>query len=354
ATPAVNVSGGTFTFNGEPHGATGSVTGVGGANLGAPTFTYNGAPDVPVNAGMYHVVASFAGNANYAPASTNTAVIEITPAAATLALTNLMHMFDTTPKAAGVTTTPGGLVGVSITYDGSPTPPTNAGSYAVVATLTHQNYTSAAANGTLVIGKATPAAAWSAPAPIIVGTPLGAAQLNATSSVPGTFTYSPVAGTVLDVGPGQTLSATFTPADADNYNSVPVSTSISVLYSTAACQGAAGHAILPPVNADGTSVYKRNSTVPAKFRVCDAAGNSVGTPGVVAGFYLIQVINGTVSTTANETVESTTPDTTFRWDTTGQQWIFNIATKNLSIGRTYVYRIALKDGSAIQFQYGLR
>jgi hypothetical protein len=55
---------------------------------------------------------------------------------------------------------------------------------------------------------------WAAPAAIDEGTPL-AAQLNATASfagspVPGTFVYSPPAGTVLAAGTHR-LSVTFTP-----------------------------------------------------------------------------------------------------------------------------------------------
>jgi len=105
---------------------------------------------------------------------------------------------------------------------------------------------------------------------------------------------------------------------------------------------------------DGASVFKQKSTVPAKFRVCDAYGNSVGTSGVVASFRLIQVVTGTTMNEVSETVDSTTPDTAFRWDSTDQQWIFNVSTKNLYANRTYVYRIYLNDGTWIQFQYGLK
>ena len=56
---------------------------------------------------------------------------------------HLTYMYDATPKSATVTTTPSGLAGVSVTYDGSATAPTNAGSYAVVATLTNQDYAGA-------------------------------------------------------------------------------------------------------------------------------------------------------------------------------------------------------------------
>ncbi len=119
------------------------------------------------------------------------------------------------------------------------------------------------------------------------------------------------------------------------------------------CDGAAGHQILQPINADGTSVFKAGQTVPAKFRVCDANGKSVGTSDVVSSFRLVQIINGTVSD-VDEAVDSTTPDSTFRWSASDQQWIFNINTKSLSAGKTHVYLITLKDGSTIQFQFGLK
>ena len=59
------------------------------------------------------------------------------------------------------------------------------------------------------------------------GTALTGAQLDAKASVPGTFTYSPPAGTVLKIGT-QTLRATFTPADATDYRGGTVSTQITV------------------------------------------------------------------------------------------------------------------------------
>jgi len=128
---------------------------------------------------------------------------------------------------------------------------------------------------------------------------------------------------------------------------------LKILYaSSGICDGDAGHQILQPINPDGPSVWKQGRTIPAKFRVCDANGASVGTPGVVSSFMLVQIISGTV-TDVDETVPSTTPDTAFRWDSGAQQWIFNINTTALP-AQTYVYAINLNDGSTIMFQYGLR
>jgi hypothetical protein len=127
-----------------------------------------------------------------------------------------------------------------------------------------------------------------------------------------------------------------------------------VFYSTGACLGSPGHTILQPINFTGDSVFpkKQGSTVPAKFRVCDANGVSIGTPGVVSDFRVVQVISNTVTTTANELVDSTTPDSAFRWS--GDQWIFNISTKNDNAGSTYFFRIFLNDGTNIDSDFGLR
>lgn len=117
---------------------------------------------------------------------------------------------------------------------------------------------------------------------------------------------------------------------------------------------ASGHVIQPPINVDGASVFKQGRTIPAAFKVYDANGVSIGTPGVVSSFYLTAVVSGTVTTTLENVVDTNNPDTAFRWDPIGQQWIFNITTANLTTGRTYIYTIALNDGSTILFQYRLR
>lgn len=156
----------------------------------------------------------------------------------------------------------------------------------------------------------------------------------------------------LSVG-SHNVQAVFTPVTND-FTGSNGSLSQVVQYSTGACLGSAGHAILQPINTDGTSVFKQKSTVPAKFRVCDFNGNSIGTAGVVTSFNLVRIVSGTVDNTVNETVESTTPDTMFRWDPTAMQWIFNINTKSLSASTTYYYNVGLNDGSNITFMFGLK
>jgi hypothetical protein len=85
AKPIVTATGGAFTYDGQPHAATGAAHGINGEDLGPVTFTYNDAPDAPVNAGTYAVVATFAGSDTYESA-TAAATLVIEPAATTTAL----------------------------------------------------------------------------------------------------------------------------------------------------------------------------------------------------------------------------------------------------------------------------
>ncbi len=91
------------------------------------------------------------------------------------------------------------------------------------------DYTTAKDTVTLIVNQATPVINWTAPAAITYGAALSGKQLDATAAnngatVAGTFVYTPVNGTVLTVGT-QTLSVTFTPANATNY-AVPPSASV--------------------------------------------------------------------------------------------------------------------------------
>src|SRR6185503_16727057 len=82
------------------------------------------------------------------------------------------------------------------------------------------------------VTKATPVISWAPPANIVYGTALSATQLNATTTVPGTFVYTPQATTVLPAGAAQSLSATFTPADAANYTTATKAVAITVTKAT--------------------------------------------------------------------------------------------------------------------------
>ena len=147
-------------------------------------FTYNGSAATPTNVGSYTVIGTIS-DANYSGSATNTLVIG--QAAASVALAGLSQTYDGTAKVATATTVPSGLT-VNITYNGSSTAPTNAGSYTVIGTIGDANYQGSATN-TLVISKG---------AATITVTNLsqtydGAAKSAAAETVPGglavVFTY---------------------------------------------------------------------------------------------------------------------------------------------------------------------
>ena len=108
----------------------------------------------------------------------------------------------------------------------------NAGTYQVLASLANPNYQAPDAFGTLTILPATPTITWSTPASISAGTPLGAAQLNASAtgvggiSLAGNFGYTPAAGTALAAGT-HVLAVEFAPNDR-NYTGTALTVGIEV------------------------------------------------------------------------------------------------------------------------------
>ena len=104
-------------------------------------------------------------------------VMAYEPLPATVVLSNLSHTNDATPKSATATTDPAGLA-VSLTYNGSPTPPVAVGTYTVVGTVAAPDY-AGAATGTLTIVQGNFAPWFNAP-----GTPA------AYSGVATSFTVS--------------------------------------------------------------------------------------------------------------------------------------------------------------------
>src|SRR5262249_25584315 len=131
------------------------------------------------------------------------------------ATANTPGTFDYTP-IAGTTLNAGAAQTLSVTF----TPTDTA------------NFTTATKTVSINVLKATPVLTWATPADITYGTALGATQLNATSNTPGTFDYTPVAGTTLNAGANQTLSVTFTPTDAANFTTATKTVSINVLKAT--------------------------------------------------------------------------------------------------------------------------
>jgi YDG domain-containing protein len=161
--------------------------------------------------------------------------------------------------------------------------------------------------------------------------------------------------------PGDYVADPWTFTDVTgNYNNANGTTHDSILFSTA-CSAGPGDAILPPINSDGSSVYQRRggSTIPVKFRVCGANGVAISNASLVFGpsggsITMLSAVRGTVDN-VNEAGDNNIPDVAFRWDSSGQQWIFNMATTNLTSGSTYRFRINLANSSqSIVFVVGVK
>ena len=265
------------TYDGTPKAVSRTTTPSGLSVI----VTYNGGSTVPTAAGAYQVLATINDLLFY---STVCSTLVIAPAPATVTLGSLTHLYDGEPNAATATTSPTGL-SVAITYNGSPTAPTDAGSYTVVASISDANY-SGSATGTLVIGQAASSITWNAPAAISYGTALGSTQLNATANTAGTFTYTPAAGTVLNVGANQVMTATFTPADTVNFTGASATTTITVNKATSSIT----LGDLAPIY-DGTPKSAIATTTPAGLPVTLTYDGSTTAPTDAGSYVVAATIN---------------------------------------------------------------
>jgi endoglucanase len=220
-----------------------SLTGLSGTGFAAPTGSVNMVIDnlAPQTASLSGATASFTapsglaanthsvnfnytGDSNYAAQNLGaTLVVKQAPLVAT-ALAASRAVGAANPTFSGTLT---GVVngdGITATYVSQATATTAAGVYssgsdAITPVLADpnnrlSNYTATLNDGTLTITAGSPGTGsnitWPTPAAIVYGTPLTAAQLDASSTTPGTFTYTPPAGRVLGAGL-QTLSVSFLP-----------------------------------------------------------------------------------------------------------------------------------------------
>lgn len=104
--------------------------------------------------------------------------------------------------------------------------------------------------------------------------------------------------------------------------------------------------VLPPIDQDGSSVFKLGSVVPVKFQLRDALGGFVST--AVAKLYLSKVSDQVAGQEVEEvSLGQANTGNLFRYDSVSQQYIFNLGTKSLSAG-TWKIRIDLDDGTSKQ------
>ncbi len=196
----------------------------------AGTFAYSPAAGTVLSVGSHNLTATFTptdtvdyvgatGSVTLAVTQATPTITWGTPAAITYGTALSAAQLDATASVAG-------------TFSYSPAVGTvpKAGSETLTVAFAPNDstdYATATATVTLVVNRAPSTLSWAAPAAIVYGTALGATQLDATASVPGSFAYSPVAGTILPVG-NDMLSVSFTPTDSTDYAGATASVTLSV------------------------------------------------------------------------------------------------------------------------------
>jgi len=140
--------------------------------------------------------------------------------------------YGTALSAAQLDASSNGIAG-TITYSEAVGTVLKAGTYNLSALFvpTSSDYSIETAEVLLTVNPAPAPVTWTQPADIAKGAALSATQLNATSTIAGTFVYSPGLGTVLTLGP-HLLTATFTPTDTIDYRPSTVSVAITVSQGT--------------------------------------------------------------------------------------------------------------------------
>ncbi len=226
------------TISGFVNGDTTNVIG------GQPDFTTPATTTSPV--GGYPLVPSVGtlSAENYTFTNFVNGTNALTPAPLWVAANSGSKTYGQTVPPTGFGFTPVGLLNgdtvtnVTLTSTGFVATASVSGSpYAIVPSAALgtglSNYAISYTNGALTVLRALPVVAWTNPAPIVYGTPLGTNKLNATANVAGVnvagvFVYIPANGAVLPAGTN-TLSAVFTPTDSTDYSNVTLSVRLVVL-----------------------------------------------------------------------------------------------------------------------------
>ena len=223
---------------------------------------------------------------------------------AALAITSYSATANFNVGGSGNTCAAGSLASGASCFVGAQFAPTAVGSLTGTAIIVDNTLGIAGTSQNIPLSgtatQATPAITWPTPAAITYGVALSGTQLNASSTVAGTFSYSPASG-VLTVG-SHLLSVTFTPTDGTDYTSATSSVTLTVNQATPAITWATPSAITYGTALSGTQL-DASSTVAGTFSYSPAGGV------LTAGSHLLSVTftptDGTDYTTATSTVALT-------------------------------------------------
>ncbi len=300
-TPTLSVSNPSVPYTGSAQAATviGSVPGTVSAIL------YNGSSTAPTTVGTYTITASYtptdstdyatltgAAAGTFSITKATPTITWATPAGIAYGTALSSTQLDATSTVAG-----------NLVYTPAAGSIPLAGTQTLSVTLTPTDttdYNNATQTVQLVVSKASPSITWATPAAITYGTALGAAQLNASSTVAGTLVYTPAAGTVLGAGT-QTLSVTLTPTDAADYATATQTVQLVVNKAAPAISWPAPAAINYGTALSATQL-DATSTVAGAFVYTPTAG-TVLSAGTQTLSVTLTPTDGTDYTSATQTVQ---------------------------------------------------
>lgn len=272
--------------------------------------TISGSTVTPTGTGSVTIRASQPGNSQYNAAPDVTQTFTISKANASVTLGNLSHTYTGSPCAASVSTSPGGL-STTVTYNGSGTAPTNAGSYSVVATINDANY-QGSASGTLVIS----------PRAVTFSFSGGPSYYYSGGSQGVTVTANPAGATFNTGGTYSATSLGNYTATATAYGNYSGSGSYNwQIYGTPVAFSFAGG----PYTYDGTPKFVVVTPNPG-----NATHSTAGTSAVNAGNYTA-VANGTGAFTGSGSYSWTINPAPVTFTFTGGPFVYDGTTKSVSV-----------------------
>lgn len=267
-----------------------STLGVAFASSNSAVATVSGNVVTITGVGTTTITASQAGDTNYNAAPSVPQTLTITKGTAGVTLGGLAATFDFGPKPVTATTVPAGLT-VNVTYNGGTTPPNQAGSYAIVATVDDVNY-QGSATGTLVIAKANQTITFGTLETKTFGDAPFA--LGATTTSPHTVLYASsnpavatVSGnTVTIVGAGSTIITASEPGGTNFNAATPVNQTLTVNKATASV-------VLSNLSAtyDGTPKPAAVATTPSGLQVNFTYNGSSTVPTDAGSYAVIGTVN---------------------------------------------------------------
>jgi hypothetical protein len=246
------------------------------------------------------LTATQSGNVDYSAAAPVTVTVAAGKAQATITISNTAQTYNGSPLTVTVTTSPTGLA-YTVAYSGSPTAPTNAGSYTVSATINDTDY-QGSASATLVVSKAPATLTFISPSTVtyngrqqpvtVASSPVGlstsAVTYNGGTTPPTNAGSYNISATVTDANyQGSATSTLAITAATSNVlvDAKTVSSTKNTQISLSASVYASGATPVPAVN-QGTVTFSFTGTNPCSS--ISPATVNVGAAGAAAAICTIK------------------------------------------------------------------